>query len=137
MSATQKTVRRDYIVSALICATAYVGLVFGAKVAIGHFDPQGPLLMAMAVTPAIPIIAYFFAFGRYLARIDEYQRDLIIRALLIAVAATISISAVWDFLQAYGGVAPPEPFIFTTGFIALFGISQGLTKLLEKFGRRS
>jgi hypothetical protein len=137
MSTNQKTVRRDYIVSALICAAAYVGLVFGAKLAIRHFDPHGPLLMAMAVTPALPIIAYFFVFARYLARIDEYQRALIVRAMLVAVAAMISISAVWDFLQAYGGVAPPEPFIFTTGFIAIFGLAQGLTKLLEKFGGRS
>jgi len=137
MLSNQKTVRRDYIVSALICAAAYVGLVFGAKLAIRHFDPHGPLLWAMAVTPALPIIAYFFVFGRYLSRIDEYQRELVVRSLLIAVAAMISISAVWDFLQAYGGVAPPEPFIFTTGFIALFGLAQGLTKLLENFGRRS
>src|SRR5574338_798410 len=134
---TQKSVRRAYLVQASICAGAYVALVLGAKLAIRYFDPHGPLLWAMAVTPALPIIAYFFVFGRYLSRIDEYQRELVVRSLLIAVAAIISISAVWDFLQAYGGVAPPEPFIFTTGFIALFGISQGLTKFLETFGRRS
>lgn len=133
---TQKSVRRDYVIQGATCAIVYVALVFGAKLAIRHFDPQGPLLMAMAVTPALPIIAYFFVFGRYLTRIDEYQRELVVRSLLIAVAATISISAVWDFLQAYAGFPPPEPFIFTTGFIGLFGVAQGLTKLFEKFGAR-
>lgn len=133
---TQKNVRRDYLVSGAICAIAYVALVLGAKIAIRHFEPHGPLLLAMAVTPAIPIIAYFFIFGRYLARVDEYQRDRIIRALLVAVGATISISAVWDFLQAYGGVAPPEPFVFTLMFIVLFGVAQGLSKLFERFGPR-
>lgn len=134
---TQKNVRRDYLVSGAICAVTYVALVFGAKLAIRHFDPQGPLLMAMAVTPALPIIAYFFVFGRYLARVDEYQRATIVRSLLIAVAATLSISATWDFLQAYAGFAPPEPFLLTCGFIALFGVAQGLSKLFEKFAGRS
>lgn len=133
----QKSVRRDYLVGALVCASLYVALVFGAKLAIRAIEPHGALLIAMAVTPAIPIIAYFFVFARYLARVDEYQRDRTVRALLIAIAATISISAVWDFLQAYGSVAPPEPFILTTGFIALFGVAQGVSKVFDKIGSRT
>lgn len=137
MSSTQKSVRRDYLVSGAVCAVAYVALVFGAKLAIRHFEPHGPLLIAMAIAPALPIIAYFFVFGRYLARIDEYQRALIVRSLLIAVAATLSISASWDFLQAYAGFPPPEPFLLTVGFIALFGVAQGVSKLFDKTGRGS
>jgi hypothetical protein len=134
---TQKSVRRDYLVQGGICAGAYVALVLGAKLAIRHFDPHGPLLLVMAVAPALPIIAYFFVFGRYLARVDEYQRARIVRSLLIAIAATLSISASWDFLQAYGGFAPPEPFLLTIAFILLFGVAQGLSKVFEDLGRRS
>ncbi len=131
---SQTAVRRNYLVGAGVCAGAYVALTIGAKIAIREFAPQGPLLIAMAVAPALAIIAYFFVFARYLARIDEYQRARTVRALLIAIAATISISAVWDFLQAYAGLAGPEPFIVTCGFIVLFGLAQGLAKIFERVG---
>jgi len=128
----QTSVRREYTIGALACASIYVALTLGAKVAIREIEPHGALLIAMAIAPALAIIAFFFVFARYLARVDEYQRSRIVRALLIAIAGTLSASAIWDFLQAYGNVAPPEPFIFTCGFILLFGMAQGFLKVFER-----
>jgi hypothetical protein len=134
---SKAAVERRYLIGALLCAGAYVGLVIGDKLAIRALDPHGAALTALAVAPAAPIIAYFMVFARYLAGVDEYRRHRMAQALLIAAAVTLSVSSVWDFLQAYGGQPGPEPFIFTTGFILVFGLAQGALQLIDKLSRRA
>lgn len=130
---TQKTVTRDYLIRAALCAGAYVALTFAIKVAIRTFEPHGALLIAMAVTPALGIIAYFALFAHYMMSVDEYQRHLMTRALLIATGVMLSVSSIVDTLQAFAHQPPLEPFVFFIGFMLVFAIAQAAVNL---FGRR-
>ncbi len=132
--AGHRLAQRRYLIGAAICSAVYVAAVFGVKLLIHGAEPHGPLLIALAVLPALPIMAFVLVFARYLRDEDEYQRARVVQALLVTIGIGLSISSAWDFLQAYGGVAGPEPFIYTTGFIALFGLVQGFFKVTEKLG---
>lgn len=128
----QTALRRTYLIRAAICAAAYAALTYGMKLAIREMSPHGVLLTAMAVAPALAIIAYFILFARYLMSVDEYQRHLMVRALLIATGVMLSASSVMDFLQAYAQQPPLEPFVFTISFMLVFAAAQFLLVLLEK-----
>jgi hypothetical protein len=130
---TQKTVTRNYLIRAALCAVAYIALTYGMKVAIRSFDPHGALLIAMAVTPALGIIAYFALFAHYMMSVDEYVRHLMTRALLIATGVMLSVSSIVDFLQAFAHQPPLAPFAFFIGFMLVFAVAQVAVNL---FGRR-
>ncbi len=97
---------------------------------------HGIVLDLVAVAPALPIVAFFTVFARYLARIDEYKRHRMIQALLISLAIGLSITSGWDFLQAYGSAPGPEPFIITSGFMLLFGVIHAAMQIIDKFGSK-
>lgn len=133
---TQSAAQREYMTGALICAGVYLAMVFGAKLAIRHFGVHGLALDLVAVAPTAPIVGFFYVFARYLARIDEYRRHRTIQALLIALAIGLSIGCGWDFLQAYGSMPGPEPFIITSGFMLLFGVIHAAMQIIDKFDGR-
>ena len=122
MTSTQSAIERDYIVGTLICGGIYLALTFGAKLTIRGIDPHGLLLVGLALAPTVAFVGFFAVFARYLKRIDEYRRHLMVQALLISLAIGLSVMSGLDFLQAYGGIKPPEPFILTSGFMLLFGV---------------
>jgi hypothetical protein len=132
---TQGSLRRAYLGRAAICGVAYAVLTYGMKLAIREFSPHGLLLTAMAVAPALAIIAYFILFARYLMEVDEYQRHRMVQALLIATGVMLSVSSVMDFLQAYAQRPPLEPFIFTLSFMLVFVVAQAVLHFLD--GRRA
>ena len=134
---TQSSVQRSYMTGTMICAALYVALVLGAKLAIRHFELHGLALEALAVLPTAPIVAFFFVFARYLRDVDEYRRHRTVNALLVSLAIGLSIACGWDFLQAYGHMTGPEPFIVSTGFMLLFGVVQGVMQAIDHWGRPS
>jgi len=129
---TQTSIRRTYLFRAMICGIAYAALTFGMKVAIRDMHPQGVLLIAMAVAPALAIIAYFILFARYMMQVDEYQRHRMAQALLIAAGVMLSVSSIMDFLQAYAAQPPLEPFIFTISFMFVFTLAQAVLHIMDR-----
>lgn len=129
---TQKALRRKYHVRAILWALAYAGLTYGMKIAIREFHPEGLALIAMAVAPALAIIAYFLLFAQYMMQVDEYQRHRMTQALLIATGIMLSASSVMDFLQAYAQQPPLEPFVFTISFMFVFVIAQAVLTIMDK-----
>ena len=90
----------------------YVALVFAAPHLIRATDAGGPLLWAISVLPALPIIAVFWLIGRLFVELrDEYQRMLQIRQALIATGITLSLASAWGFLEIYAH-APHIPLFF-------------------------
>ena len=73
------------------------------------------------------------AVGRYLVEeTDEYQRALLIRAVLWATGAALAAATVRDFLVDYAHVQPMEDgFAFFVFCIAL-GIAQVVIRLRER-----
>jgi hypothetical protein len=90
----------------------YVVLVCATPFLIRGTSATGPLLWAIALLPALPIIAVFWLIGRLLIELrDEYLRMLEIRKALIATGVTMSIAAGWGFLEIYAD-APHLPLFF-------------------------
>lgn len=94
--------------------------------------PTGVWLYAAAVAPALPILAAIAAVGGYLIeQTDEYQRTLLVRAVMWATGVTLAVTTVSDFLVDYAHMQSPEPgFVFFVFCIAL-GVAQAVVKLLE------
>jgi hypothetical protein len=99
----------------------------------GSQPPNGVWLYAAAILPALPILAAIGAVGRYLVEeTDEYQRALLIRAVLWATGAALAAATVRDFLVDYAHVQPMEDgFAFFVFCIAL-GIAQVVIRLRER-----
>jgi hypothetical protein len=95
--------------------------------------PSGVWLYAAAILPALPILAAIGAVGRYLVEeTDEYQRVLLIRAVLWATGAALAAATVRDFLIEYAHVSPFESgFVFFVFCIAL-GVAQVVVRLMER-----
>ncbi len=129
---TQKALRRTYHARAIICAIVYAALTFGMKIGIRELHPEGLLLIAMAVAPALAIIAYFLLFAWYMMQVDEYQRHRMTQALLITTGVMLSASSVMDFLQAYAAQPPLEPFLYTVSFMFVFVVAQAVLTIMDK-----
>jgi drug/metabolite transporter (DMT)-like permease len=95
--------------------------------------PAGAWLYAAAILPALPILGAIGAVGRYLVEeTDEYQRALLIRAVLWATGAALAAATVRDFLIEYAHVSPFESgFVFFVFCIAL-GVAQVVVRLMER-----
>jgi hypothetical protein len=81
---------------------AYVAALF---VAIGLHDrmaPTGPLAVALAILPALPLIGMIWAMGRLLVEEqDEYLRSLHVRQFMIATGFMLVVTCVWGFLETF------------------------------------
>lgn len=66
---------------------------------------EGPLGLAIAVLPALPIGGVIWAMGRYLdEQTDEFQRLKQVRSMLMAFGVTMFVCTAWGFLAQYAGV---------------------------------
>jgi hypothetical protein len=116
----------------------YVALVIAVSGPARHPDPDWPVLIhyTLAVLPALPIIAVFIAFGRYLqGETDEYVRYRAVLMALGATLVTLSVTTVWGFLEIYGVARHlPAFYVAIVWFVGL-GISttaERITRLLRR-----
>ena len=73
------------------------------------YAPTGAPLIALAILPALPIIAVIWAMGMAIVeQPDEYVRAKLIHAMLIATALMLSVMTIWSFLEDTGAV-PHKP----------------------------
>jgi hypothetical protein len=85
-------------VAALFC------IVFSIIAAAGvrHLHASGAGAYLLAILPALPIVASLVATGAYLAEEkDEFQRNLYAQAILGGIAATLSLTTVWGYLEDF------------------------------------
>lgn len=86
--------------------------------------PTGPLKYAAAVAPAIPLLANFWFYGRYiLEETDEFRRLQIVMTMLIGLAIVLATTTVWGFLETLAG-APHIPLYFVA---LVYVVAQGLS----------
>jgi nitric oxide reductase large subunit len=85
--------------------------------------------MALAVVPALPLVAMFASYARYLSEeTDEYIRTLVVRQILAATTVAMVCAVVWGFLTDLGG-APP----LATYWIAfIWVVAQGVSAIIYK-----
>jgi hypothetical protein len=86
---------------------------------------------ALAVLPALPIIAIFVLVGRYLIEEqDEYLRMRMVRQILWATGLTLAATTLWGFLEDAG--LPHVPMFYVSVFwFAGLGIGGCIMNLLS------
>ncbi len=88
--------------------------------------PTGALAIALAILPALPILASIVVAGLYLKeQQDEFIRMLYVRAILMGVGVTLAVTSVVGYLQFFNIVHPfPLYHVFTIFWITT-GFAQG------------
>lgn len=103
---------RAYLRRFLPTMALYVALVFVSPGLIYALHPQGPLLWAIAILPALPLMAVFWIIGMLLVELrDEYVRMLEVRKALVATGFALSAASAWGFLEVYAQ-APHLPLFW-------------------------
>jgi hypothetical protein len=124
---------RNYVFRLFFAMAAYVAVLVVVSAWLrGTTPPTGALLYAAALAPAVPILVAIWAVGRYvMEETDEYQRLILVRAMLWATGATLAVTTVWGFLETYArAVHAPASGIFMLFCICL-GVAQVGLRLLE------
>lgn len=125
MASYKSPAMRRYIRRLVIAMTVYVALIFAVGWLFRHAPPTGLLAYAVAVLPALPILATFWTIFRLLEEeTDEYIRHMLVRQSLFATAFCLSIMTVWEFLQNYD-VVPPSNGGFGAAFFWFVGLGIG------------
>ena len=113
----------------------YVVLVLLTPWLIRTFNATGPLLWALAILPALPIIAVFVLVGRYWLELrDEFIRLLEIRKALIATGVTMSLATAWGFLEIYADAPHIPTFYVPVVWFGGLGFGACVNKLIERGG---
>ncbi len=91
---------RRYLNRFIPSMTCYAVFLLGSNMLEAAYAPTGAPLIALAILPALPIIAVIWAMGMAIVeQPDEYVRAKLIHAMLIATALMLSVMTVWSFLE--------------------------------------
>lgn len=125
MNSSNTAAGRRYLVRFFPAMFAYVGVLCGALWAIRTFEPTGPLLWALAVAPAFPVIAVIAIMGLYLIEeTDEFIRAVLVQSMLWGIGITLSACTAWGFLEN-ADVVPHIPlYLVFPVFCGSFGLAQ-------------
>jgi hypothetical protein len=121
---------RRYLKRFVVTMGAYVIFLLLASWAFKHHHPVGPVAYGLALLPALAIIGVIISVGLYIAEeTDEFQRNVMIEAMIWAVGATLAFTTVWGFLEMFVHIQPLQPFIVFPLFWFVEGIATTLLKL--------
>lgn len=85
-------------------AAGFFCIVFSLAAALGirHWHRTGLPAYALAVLAALPIVAALVGTGAYLAEEkDEFQRTVMVQALLGGIGATLAVTTIWGNLEDF------------------------------------
>jgi cytochrome bd-type quinol oxidase subunit 2 len=90
-------------------------------------DPPKWIVGLIAIITGAPIAGVLWLMGRFLRETDEYTRHLQTQALLSGGGITVSVAAVWSFLELYEVVPRFEQFpsmmMVAPAFFLFYGAS--------------
>jgi hypothetical protein len=122
--------RRRYIYRVLAAMALYFVFLVTDVVIFRHRHPAGVLAYALAILPALPILAVLAAFGLYLAELkDEFRRMVLVQSMLWSIGATLAVTTVWGFLESFAQVPHLELIWVYPVFCFFFTIFAQLVKL--------
>jgi hypothetical protein len=110
--ASSNPVQRRFVIQMWIVAGLCIlfALITSLAFRLGH--PSGLLAYPLAVLPALPIVGALVCTGTYLAEeTDEFQRSLLVQAVLGGIGVTLAATTAWGYL---------EHFVHTPHFDAIF-----------------
>lgn len=120
---------RRYALRIMLFMTAYVVILIASlNFARSTPDLSQPVLVALALASALPIIGTFWAIFRLLVEVDdEYQRLLFAKQTLLATAITLALVTVWQFLQVFDVVKEGPQWMGAIWF-AMLGIAAPIVR---------
>jgi len=114
-----------YISRLLTTMLIYVGVVLYSKWAFQHFHPTGFRVYVLAALPGLPMVASLFVVGLYIKEeVDEFQRAILVRAILYGLAASFVVSTVWGSLEDFGHARHLSSFLAYLTFWIVMAISE-------------
>jgi len=119
---------KRYLLRLAVFMALYVALLWPVNWAHRHGQmPEGWLLYAAAMAPALPVVGAIWAMLRFLSEEeDEYKRFVRVQAFIWATGLAIAVMTVWGFLEEFATVAPlPGMYPFFI-FVISVGFVQGL-----------
>lgn len=127
MANTASPAGRRYIRRFMLAMSLYIVLVLGTAYAFRLFDLTGPVAWALAVAPALPIVAMIAIMGLYLKEeVDEFQRNVLVEAILWGFGLTMALTTVWGFLEFHAGAPGLPSFWVFPIFCGAMGVAQVL-----------
>lgn len=116
---------RRYLKRFIPAMVAYVVLIFGASFAFRDPGLTGPLAWAIAVAPAVPIVAVIAIMGLYLKEeTDEFQRRVLAESMIWGFGVTLTVTTVSGFLEMYVHTPGLQSFWAFPIFCLAMGVSQ-------------
>jgi hypothetical protein len=118
------TANRAYMRRFLPMMGLYVVCLLATVWLDDRLAPKGPLAVALAILPALPLVGVVWAFGRLLIEeTDEYLRALTVRQFLVATGFMLCVTSIWGFLDAFGQV--PHVPMYWAFIIWCMGLGVG------------
>jgi len=118
---------RRYQQRMLVTMSLYLAVTLGVVTIVKHAHPHGWLLYAIALVPALPMLAMMGALGVYLQEEkDEYIRLITMRSLLAGTAGLLAVLVVNDVLRSISGAAALPAFTSWVLFFVVFGVAQAV-----------
>lgn len=115
---------RRYNRRVLLLSIAYTACLFAAVYLFKHKLLSGPLAWPVALAPALAVIGFFVAIGRYLVEEqDEYLRDQMVRQALIATGFAMAVATAWGFLENFDLV--PHAYGYYAAILWFVGLGLG------------
>jgi len=129
MTGTRSVAARAYTRRFMMAMSVYVFTLLTAVSALKYLRPTGALAYALAIAPALPLIAAIGVFGVYLREeTDEFQRALQTEAALWATGGIMAIATVWGFLEMFGLAPHVESWCAFPIWAVLLGPGQLLAR---------
>jgi hypothetical protein len=123
---------RRYNRRVVLASLAYAVLLIGEQYTLRYGHLSAGAGYALAVLPALPIIAIFVLLGRYLVEEqDEYLRMRMVRQILWATGLTLAGTTLWGFLEDAGLPHLPMFYVSVIWFAGL-GIGGCIVRLLDR-----
>jgi hypothetical protein len=130
---TKNPAQRRYLWRFFPAMTAYVIVLFGCTWAIREWEPQGALLLTLAVAPALPIVAVIAIMGLYLAEErDEFIRARLLISMIGGIGVTLTVMTVWGFLENGADVGHFPTFLAFPLWCGSFGVVQCIMSLRDR-----
>jgi hypothetical protein len=119
--------QRRYLWRFLATIASYVILFAVADSAFHRQHPTGAIAIALALAPAVAIVASIAVVGLYIAEEqDEFQRFLFIRSVLWGVGLTLAFTTVQGFLELFTPISKFHLYAVYPLFWVITGFAQGL-----------
>lgn len=121
---------RHYLLRFTLAMALYVVFLLLAVWAFPRYHPAGLLAYLLAILPALPIIGVIGVVALYMAEEpDEFQRALLVRAMLWGIGLTLAATTAWGFLEVFRLAPHLDLYLVFPLFCVFAAIANGFVRL--------